>query len=488
MTDPATETGGENMPIPMGVVAETGATHPRLTDSDLRRITPGSAGVFARAETGRVLAVDSSVDDPMDLTQAGWAVLFASDADPAIKTALQPLLDLRQAEVNDDKLFRVFDGPAGVRPNQTAASWALARGVSLAAPVAPRRGVPFYLLMVGSPERIPFEFQAQFDLQWAVGRLHFDNVADYASYAQKVVEYENGSAPTQQRRAAIWMPRNPGDLATPLLAGAVGADFLGEGDAPPLGQRQHFTLTPFIGEGQATKARLTDIFRGNIEGGAPAIVFTGSHGAEWSLADPAIQQQRQGALVTQEWSRGVPLERDHYFSGEDLPADAKVHGLIAFIFACFGGGCPDQDSYFFSTDGSRLPLTPVPLVARLPQALLARGALAVIAHVDRAFSYAFEDVMGTPQEQLLRTPVELLMKGQRVGMAADSLNLQWSTLAAQLGLALGGNLPGVPQPRSTTVANLFIARDDARNYIVLGDPAVRLRTESMMPPIPHGPV
>jgi hypothetical protein len=71
------------------------------------------------------------------------------------------------------------------------------------------------------------------------------------------------------------------------------------------------------------------------------------------------------------------------------------------------------------------------------------------------------------------------MKGQRVGMAADPLNLQWSTLAAQLGLALGGNLPGMPQPRSAVVANLFIARDDARNYIVLGDPAVRLRTEAM---------
>ena len=87
--------------------------------------------------------------------------------------------------------------------------------------------------------------------------------------------------------------------------------------------------------------------------------------------------------------------------------------------------------------------------------------------------------MGTPQEQLLRTPLELLMKGQRVGMAADPLNLQWSTLAAQLGLALGGNLPGQPQPRRPLVANLFIARDDARNYIVLGDPAVRLRIEEM---------
>jgi hypothetical protein len=479
MTDPAGVGVVENMPIPMGVVAETGATHPRLTEDDLRHISPDSAAVLARAGGSRVLAVDSSVDDPMDLTQTGWAVLFASDADPAIKDALKPLLDLRRSQVNDEKLFRIFDGPAGVRPNQTAGSWAVAKGVSLAAPVAPRRGVPFYLLMVGSPPRIPFEFQAQFDLQWAVGRLHFDKVADYASYAQNVVEYEQGAGPAQQRQAAVWMPRNPGDLATPMLAGAVGADFLGQGDAPPLGQRQRFKVTPFIGDGQATKARLTDIFRGNIDGGAPAIVFTGSHGAEWAIADPAIQQQRQGALVTQEWSRGQPLQRDHYFSGEDLPADAKVHGLIAFVFACFGGGCPDKDSYFFAADGSKIALTPVPLIASLPQALLARGALAVIAHVDRAFSYGFEDVMGTPQEQLLRTPLELLMKGQRVGMAADPLNLQWSALAAQLGLALGGNLPGMPQPRSTVVANLFIARDDARNYIVLGDPAVRLRTESM---------
>jgi len=479
MTDPAGVGVVENMPIPMGVVAETGATHPRLTEDDLRHISPDSAAVLARAGSTRVLAVDSSVDDPMDLAQTGWAVLFASDADPAIKDALKPLLDLRKRQVNDDKLFRIFDGPAGVRPNQTAGSWAVAKGVSLAAPVAPRRGVPFYLLMVGSPQRIPFEFQAQFDLQWAVGRLHFDKVADYASYAQKVVEYEQGAGPAQQRQAAVWMPRNPGDLATPMLAGAVGADFLGQGDAPPLGQRQRFKVTPFIGDGQATKARLADIFRGSIDGGTPAIVFTGSHGAEWAMADPAIQQQRQGALVTQEWSRGQPLQRDHYFSGEDLPADANVHGLIAFVFACFGGGCPDKDSYFFAADGSKIALTPVPLIASLPQALLARGALAVIAHVDRAFSYGFEDVMGTPQEQLLRTPLELLMKGQRVGMAADPLNLQWSALAAQLGLALGGNLPGMPQPRSTVVANLFIARDDARNYIVLGDPAVRLRTESM---------
>ena len=65
------------------------------------------------------------------------------------------------------------------------------------------------------------------------------------------------------------------------------------------------------------------------------------------------------------------------------------------------------------------------------------------------------------------------------GLAAEPLNLQWSALAAQLGLALGGNAPGAPTPRSPLIANLFIARDDARNYTVLGDPAVRLRVEAM---------
>ena len=174
----------ERMPIPMGVVAETGATHPRLTEDNLRHIGGDSGPVLARSARSRALAVDGTVDDPMDLTQTGWAVLLPSDVDPAIREALKPLLDWRKGQVNDEKLFKVFEGNAGVRPGQTAGSWAATKGVSLAAPVSPRRGVPYYLLMVGSPQRVPFEFQAQFDLQWAVGRLHFDKVEVYAAYAQ----------------------------------------------------------------------------------------------------------------------------------------------------------------------------------------------------------------------------------------------------------------------------------------------------------------
>ena len=88
-------------------------------------------------------------------------------------------------------------------------------------------------------------------------------------------------------------------------------------------------------------------------------------------------------------------------------------------------------------------------------------------------------VMGTPQAQLLRLPLEQLLSGRRVGLAMEPLNQQWSSLAAQLGVLLGGGGAGDPPPRPPAIANLFIARDDARNYIVLGDPAARLRTESM---------
>jgi hypothetical protein len=481
------------MPVPMGVRAESGETRPALSVEELSRIAGGAAAappedaeaVLARAQARKVLGVAGNVDDPMDLAETGWAVAFASGIDARIREALQPLLDLRRKQVRDSqnpkapKLFRVFEGAEGVFPGQPAANWARQRGVSLTAAVDPRKGAPYYLLLVGSPEQISFEFQALLDLQWAVGRLYFDEIEDYARYARAVVEYEEpGFRPAQAKNIAAWVTKHDGDAATVLLASAVAGDFLNEDDR--LGYSRNFSLDWFgeaSANGEAGKKQLGEIVRGNCPSGVPAILFTGSHGAEWPRTDPGTQRLMQGALVTQEWSRGKPLDAENVFTAADLPEDARVHGMMAFLFACYSGGCPAEDSYYFHRDGSKIPVAPAPLIAKLPQALLARGALAVIAHVDRAFSFTVRNLEGTPQTQTIRTPLELLMKGKRVGLAADSLNLQWSSLAAELGAALGRRADPDFDPES--FASLYIARDDARNYVVLGDPAVYLRVKEM---------
>ena len=63
----------------------------------------------------------------------------------------------------------------------------------------PTNGVPYYVLIVGIAVADSVRVSAQFDLQWAVGRLHFEKAAEYRTYADKVVDYEKGEAPERRK-------------------------------------------------------------------------------------------------------------------------------------------------------------------------------------------------------------------------------------------------------------------------------------------------
>jgi hypothetical protein len=405
-----------------------------------------------------------------DLTQAGWGIVFASDVSADIRAALEPLIAWRKKQVNNDDRFQVFSGARGVGVNESPITWLGRMGVGLTT-VDPDNGVPYHLLIIGPPTRITFEFQYTLDLQWSVGRLDFDTAAEFAVYANNVVAYETAETVSQAKNAAMWMPAN-GDLATNLLCSDVGLPFAQK----PLGQKQGFVLTTFLAD-NATKDNLAGIFSGKAmkNGAPPALLFTGSHGLQVAL-DSADLRERQGALVCQGWQLAKPVGADVSFSGADLAPDAKLNGLIHVMFACFGNGCPDTDNY--PEDGSQPKhIAPTPLISRLPQRLLAKGALAVIGHVDRAWSYAFESGSAIPQNQLLRSIVETILLGLPVGLALDFTNSQWGALAAQLGLLTGPTQ--VTAPAAANLTNLVIARDDARNYTLFGDPAVRLRVGKM---------
>jgi Peptidase family C25 len=462
-------------PIPFGVEAETGRTRPPLTDADLRAMRADPQGATSRVSQPKQLAVVPTVDRAA-LDSAGWGVVFAKDIEASVKTALEPLLRHREREVHDPALFKIFEGSHGVRSGmQTAPDWLDRFGLGLG-PVDPSLGIPYYLLLVGSPQQISFDFQAVLDTQWAVGRVHFETPAEYEAWARAVVAYETAPTVAHRKRAAIWMPRHDGDAATTMLLKQVGEPFVKSGLAVGKG----YQLDSFV-DAHATKECLAQILAGTATGGKPAVLFTGSHGAEWPLSDPTAQRDRQGALVTQEWTPGTPLKPGQYFSGGDVAPDITLDGMMCVLFACFGGGCPTTDSYRSAPDGSPISIAEQALIARLPQRLLSQGALAVLAHVDRAWSWSFQSGSGLPQNRMLKSAIESLMLGFRAGEAADVFNLQWSTLAAVAGL---GQRPGAaagPGTSPAALTNLWFARDDAKNYALLGDPAARLRLADMSP-------
>jgi hypothetical protein len=194
------------------------------------------------------------------------------------------------------------------------------------------------------------------------------------------------------------------------------------------------------------------------------------------MEDPT-QRDRQGAIVTQEWRPGRSVTPEASFTAADVPDDVDLSGMMHVLFACFGGGCPKTDNYP-APGAVPKQLAANPMVSRLCQRLLTKGALAVIAHIDRAWNYSFQSGSGLPQTQVLRSVIETLMLGWPAGLATDPVSLQWGTLAAQLGMQIGPTAPTAPPP--ATLANLVIARDDARNYALFGDPAARLRVKEMI--------
>jgi len=132
-----------------------------------------------------------------NIDELGWAVLFADD-DPmreAIRRALGPLLEQRGRQTR----ARFTRSEYAVKPGEKAQEF-LKRHGALARGVEDADRMPYYLLIVGDPERIPFEFQYALDAQYAVGRLHFagltpdETLLMYARYARSVVAAERAGA------------------------------------------------------------------------------------------------------------------------------------------------------------------------------------------------------------------------------------------------------------------------------------------------------
>jgi len=472
-------------PIPLGIFAESGESIGGIDDSTLESFAeqapePERAQLAAKSDNSAHFGVIGEID-AKDLAQTGWAVMFAPGVEREMREALRPLLDHRKAQVGDERLFRVFEGPTAYRPGDTAARW-LARQDVRQDIVDPNLGIPYYLLIVGQPDEIPFDFQYAMDIYWAVGRLWFPSADDFRMYAASVIQYETMPRVPTSRQLAIFAPENDGDQATRLFRSQVANSLAGSTlSRPAIGQSQKFAIQPFTGK-TATKDALNQILSGAIPNGTSAVVFSGSHGAVFRLDDPQ-QIENQGAIVCQDWEGpGHSIHRDHRYAASDLSKNAKVHGLVHVLFACYGAGCPQFDTFNRKANTPK-PIAPKPFLSRLPQALLSHsdgGALAVLGHVDRAWSYSFQTTASKPQIQAFRDVIGRVLQGERLGQATDQFNIRWAVLSTELAEAMD-RLAGIElsDMQKQNLAKAWIARDDARNYIIFGDPAVQLRVAEM---------
>jgi hypothetical protein len=411
--------------------------------------------------------------DPTNLAQAGWGIIFGTpdSLTPSIKEALTPLLRLRQSQTEH---FQIYEERTGYQPDWTARRFLAQFDAKLADPADPEK-VPYYLLIVGSPETVPYRFQYQLDVQYAVGRLDFADLDAYANYARSVVEAESGEVRLAPQ-ATFFGVANPDDRATRLSA-----DHLVRPLYERLKARYPDWQMDAVLRDEATKARLLRLMG---EGQPPAFLFTASHGMQFPHDDPKKRQiPHQGALLCQDWhgpnAWQGEIPQDFYVAGDDFTGDANLMGLIAFFFACYGAGTPLYDEFSKQAFKKRREvIAERPFVAALSQALLNRpkgGALAVIGHVERAWGTSFLGARQSEQITVFESAIERLLKGHPVGSAMEYFDSRYAALSTELVTELdriGWDPPPPYDPRE--LARMWTANNDARGYIIIGDPAVRL--------------
>lgn len=479
---PSAQTASENLVFFNGINAETGqyAIKPQTVDelAKLARANPQLEPMKAlRAQTEmRSFGLPPGVDYNK-LEEAGWGVIFHENVSADVKAALARLIETRSKAAG--ALFKALDYKTG----EQTRDWY--RRHDLTPGALDPEVVPYYLLIVGSPDDIPFEFQYLLGVDFAVGRLSFASPAEYARYAESVASYEAANAILNAKQIVYWGTRHLGDGATQLSSSLLLSP-LAKGDPSlagrlkkPLGSEFGFDQQILLADDATKEALLSTLG----EAKPPALLFTASHGMQLTAGRPK-QQAVQGALLCQDWPGFGTIGPDHFLAAADVPDDANVKGLVAFFFACFGGGTPKIDQFIM--DPAQLgaampPLAPQPFVAALPQRLLAHpngSALAVIAHVDRAWGFSIQaPKMTGSQIAPFRNGLGCMMQGDPIGHALrDQFGGHFAALSAAL---LSFLAPGAPKIDDRDLVTYWLERNDAQNYVVLGDPAARIRVDKL---------
>lgn len=453
---------------------ETGLSHDAVTTA-------------LRAGTVKAQWYRNESDEPNDLPAQRWGIVAPEGGEgDRLLALIEPLRKARE-EGQGGHPARIYRVPSKMSASD-AIKWK--REVYWDETIA-EADLPWYLLVLGDFDSVSFELQRALGNDTFVGRLAFRTDGDYSAYVDKVLRWEQRASLAPAARQLFYTVRD-GSAATTIGYSAL--------MSPSLDRCRESRAA---GTFPAAEILEIDGTQGSIDSllsqaaaADPSVLFSMSHGlgaprGGWSSV--AEQLATQGAMS---------LGFGQRLTGDDLKNKPFLPGGMWFFFACFSAGTPSESAYhhwlaqlrdaghFGGRLDSVLKSLPAagdrPFVAALPQAALANpdGPLAVIGHVDLAWSYSFQDLGKTATNRPSRFAgiFRSLVNGSRAGVAHRELLRFLSQTNHELSTVLdeeaAAEARGAPLPdeagRKVRKANLWMLRQDLSGYILLGDPAAQL--------------
>lgn len=458
----------------------------------------------------RIFNLDGSPDD---LRTQQWALVAPQGSlGDRLLSLVEPLRRKREEEQGRKALvYRVDPGMDAV----ATAHWAQGAYRDAVGKIEANR--PRYLLILGGPDLVSWDFQQMLGGEAFVGRIAFDLDEHYEAYVDKLVRVF--AQPEHARAQALFHAVLDGSRATqeghkhlvvPTLEWAQAALKNGSFD---VGNLQDVPMSPGGSSLDPTTAAGALLRESALT--RAGLLFSMSHGAGepkegWKSAEE--QRRFQGAMVLG--------RKGDLLTANDIADVPFLPGGMWFMFACHGAGTPSRSAYFpwlsrlhslgFLSKAATNVLGSLPLngekpfVAALPQAALANplGPLGFLGHVDLAWSWSFLDyeiaTSGFAQKsraERFQSILRAFGNGHRFGVAHHELlaffravNTGITAMEDERAQQLTAN-PAFVEDRATQIrrANLWMQRNDLSAYVLLGDPAARLPIQRCPPGLSVGP-
>lgn len=471
---------------PLGISYKTGKllSEPLSDTNFAEMITGAKAEMVRKAKGGMGLAdwlrnLKPKSNDPFDKEKNKWTYVISENEPKSqreeIKKAIKPLADLRGMRIPDQPLVY-----RGGNDEMDWLSW-----LSRTYRTIPKELRPDYILLIGSPDLIPFGFQAKLDLEANVGRVDFDTIADLKNYVKKICDFYD--KPPKLQKEVLFFATNHGIVNNKRDATHYSLNHM----VNPLidyCKKNGIAVTSKL-ENEATKTNLIESFQKS----EAVLAYAACHGVgDVDGLDENKQKELVGAMCCQNYLNNKNDETE-LLRAVDIPMNESFLSWgVFFQFSCFSYGTPKYNTIAkFSLAGAQKPiqLASKDFVASIPKKLLAhsKGPVAFIGHVDAAWLAGFYDggkVADKESERreldVYESIIESIFNKQTLGAAMHDMNMKFAQNAgAFTNLILTyqqqkGSKAPKDQIESTAkdLGKTFIVSNDSENFMLFGDPAL----------------